>query len=102
MPGRRLKSSSAPAAPRSAASPVVPTPVPVGAPAPPFELRDTPYSTIRLEDLRGRPVVLVFYVADWHPVASDQLTLYQELAPDLERLGACVMGISADAIWSHA
>src|SRR3979411_2770235 len=35
-------------------------PLPVGAPAPDFELRDASGSTVRLSDFRGRPVGLVF------------------------------------------
>jgi len=45
--------------------------------------------------------VLVFYVADWQPVATAQLGLYQELLPHLEHLGAALVGISIDATWSH-
>jgi peroxiredoxin (alkyl hydroperoxide reductase subunit C) len=54
-----------------------------------------------LEDLRGRAVVLAIYIADWHPVATAQLTLYQELLPHLRRLDATVLGISVDVVWSH-
>jgi peroxiredoxin len=85
--------------PAQAADPA--TPLAAGAPAPPFVLRDSPYSCVALEDYRGRAVVLAFYVADWHPVAGAQLVLYQELLPHLERLGATVLGISVDATWSH-
>jgi hypothetical protein len=35
-----------------------------GTPAPDFELHATPDQTIRVSDLRGRPVVLAFYPAD--------------------------------------
>ena len=45
--------------------------------------------------------MLVFYVADWQPVATAQLGLYQELLPHLEHLGAALVGISIDATWSH-
>ena len=69
--------------------------------APSFALSDTPYSRLALDDLRGRDVVLVFYVADWHPVATAQLARYQELLPELQRRGAAVVGISTDATWSH-
>ena len=69
--------------------------------APSFALSDTPYSRLALDDLRGRDVVVVFYVADWHPVATAQLARYQELLPELDRRGAAVVGISTDATWSH-
>ena len=81
--------------------PAGPRPVPTGTPAPPFELRDTPHSRVALDDYRGRAVVLVFHVADWHPVATAQLSRYQELLPELDRLGATAVGISTDATWSH-
>jgi peroxiredoxin len=55
-----------------------------------------------LTDLLGRAAVLVFYVADWHPVASDQLGQLTELQPEFERLGSSVVGIAVDSPWSHA
>ena len=76
--------------------------MPVGSPAPEFALRDTRDSRVALKDFRGRAVLLAFYVADWHPVANSELGLYQQLHPDLERLGASVLGISVDGTWSHA
>ena len=44
------------------------TPLPAGTPAPDFELRSTAEEATSLSDLRGRPVVLVFYPADFSPV----------------------------------
>lgn len=73
-----------------------------GTRAPAFTLRCGPHCVVTLDDFRGRPVALVFYVADWHPVCGAQLALYQELLPELERLGAALVGISADSLWSHA
>ena len=74
---------------------------PAGSAAPAFALRESPHSSVALDDFRGRVVVLVFYGADWHPVATAQLGLYQELLPHLERLDAVVLGISVDGTWSH-
>jgi peroxiredoxin len=56
---------------------------------------------VSLAELRGRPVVLVFYPADWSPVCGDQLALYNEVLPDFQRLGATVLGISVDGAWCH-
>ncbi len=78
-----------------------PSPLGAGAEAPPFALSDTPYSRLALDDLRGRAIVVVFYVADWHPVSTAQLARFEELLPELERRGAAVIGISTDATWSH-
>ena len=47
-----------------------------------------PDATLGLGDLRGRPAVLVFYPADWSPVCSDQLVLYQEIRPMLDMFNA--------------
>src|SRR3954453_19516631 len=53
--------------------------VPPGTAAPEFELHSTPDQTVRLSDFRGRPVVLVFYPADWSPVCGDQIGIYNEM-----------------------
>src|SRR3974377_2199599 len=72
-----------------------------GVQAPDFSLSTTPDQTVTLSDLRGRPVVLVFYPADWSPVCSDQLALYNELLPEFYEFDAQIIGISVDGIWSH-
>ena len=77
------------------------TPLPAGTPAPDFELRSTADETTSLSDLRGRPVVLVFYPADFSPTCTDQLGLYQMLLPEFERYDAVVLGISVDNLWAH-
>ena len=73
-----------------------------GAPAPPFALRYSQHCAMTLDDYRGKTLVLVFYVADWHPVCSGQLERYRDFAPEFERLGAHVVAISPDSVWSHA
>ena len=70
--------------------------------APDFTLASSPEQTVRLSQLRGRPVVLVFYPADWSPVCGDQVALYNELLPEFEAFGAQLLGISVDGVWSHA
>ena len=72
-----------------------------GSVAPAFSLADSPHSRLALDDLRGRPVVLAFYVADWHPVATEQLRQYEELRSTLDGADLTIVGISVDAIWSH-
>ena len=56
-------------------------PLAIGDEASDFALSSTPDQRPALSELRGRPVVLVFYPEDWSPVCSDQLALYQELLP---------------------
>ena len=77
-------------------------PLAAGSRAPHFTLHDGPHSTMGLTDLLGRAAVLVFYVADWHPVASDQLVQLTALHLEFERLEASVVGIAVDSPWSHA
>jgi peroxiredoxin len=77
------------------------TPLPPGSVAPAFRLRSTPDQTVSLAELRGQPVILVFYPEDWSPVCSDQLALYQQLLPEFQRFNAELLGISVDGIWSH-
>jgi peroxiredoxin len=77
-------------------------PLPPGTPAPAFSLPNSPSTSTALADYRGRPVVLVFYPADWSPVCGDQLALYTELQEEFTRLGAQVLGISVDGPWCHA
>jgi peroxiredoxin len=72
-----------------------------GTSAPDFQLHSTPDQTVSLSELRGRPVVLVFYPADWSPVCSDQLGLYNELLPEFYEFEAQIIGVSVDGIWSH-
>lgn len=72
-----------------------------GEPAPDFELETGNGRRIALKDLRGSPVILVFYPADWSPVCGDQVSLYNEVLPEFERYGARIVGISVDGKWCH-
>jgi peroxiredoxin len=72
-----------------------------GSRAPDFTLQTTPDQGVSLQEFLGRPVVLVFYPADWSPVCGDQLALYNEILPEFKKHHAEVLGISVDGIWSH-
>ena len=76
-------------------------PLPAGTPAPDFSLASGPDTELRLSDLRGHPVILVFYPADWSPVCGDELALFNELLPEFQRHEAELVGISVDGIWCH-
>jgi peroxiredoxin len=77
-------------------------PLAPGERAPDFSLPTVPGESASLSDFRGRPVILVFYPADWSPDCGDQLTLYNEVLPEFERLNAVLLAISVDNVWSHA
>ena len=56
---------------------------------------------VSLSDLRGQKVMLVFYPADFSPVCSDQLSIYQEVLGQIEEAGVELIGISVDSSWTH-
>jgi peroxiredoxin len=75
--------------------------LPPGTPAPDFSLESAPDTTMELSSLHGRPVILVFYPADWSPVCGDELALYNELMDEFRRYDAELLGISVDSVWCH-
>jgi peroxiredoxin len=77
------------------------SPLPSGTPAPSFSLPGTTDEVLSLEQFQGRPMILVFYPADWSPVCGDQLTLYNQVLPMFEEFEAQVLAISVDGIWCH-
>ena len=72
-----------------------------GTEAPDFTLHATPDQAVSLSQLRGRPVILAFYPADWSPVCGDQLALYNEVLDEFRRFDAELVGISVDGAWCH-
>lgn len=73
-----------------------------GVSAPDFSLHATPDQTLSLHELRGKPVILAFYPADWSLVCGDELALFNEILPDFHHHGAQLLGISVDGVWCHA
>jgi peroxiredoxin len=72
-----------------------------GARAPEFTLPNHRGEAVSLADFRGRKVVLCFYPNDFSPVCSDQLSVYQEVLPQIAAAGAELVGISTDGSWAH-
>jgi len=78
-----------------------------GSRAPSFSLAassrdaDEPRDWLTDNDFRGRPLILAFYPADWSPVCSDQMALYNAVLPEFERFGAALLGISVDGAFCH-
>ena len=75
--------------------------VSVGQPAPDFTLRDENNQQVRLSELRGTPVVLVFYPLDFSPVCTTEMCAYRDDYGQFEARGARVFGISRDSIYAH-
>jgi peroxiredoxin len=72
-----------------------------GSPAPDFSLPNHQGKPVSLADFRGRKVLLVFYPLDFSPVCTDQLSIYQEVLPQIEEQGVVMVGISVDSSWAH-
>ena len=73
-----------------------------GKPAPDFELSTDTGETVRLADLRGKPVVLYFYPRDDTPGCTTQACGIRDAWEDFRKKGAVVLGVSPDDEGSHA
>jgi peroxiredoxin Q/BCP len=69
--------------------------------APDFELESDAGETVKLSDLRGKPVVLYFYPKDDTPGCTRQACGIRDAWTEFQRAGAKVFGISADTRASH-
>jgi peroxiredoxin Q/BCP len=74
----------------------------VGADAPAFALQDQGGKTHRLEDYRGRWVVLYFYPKDDTPGCTKEACNFRDDLPKLRALGVQILGVSVDNTESHA
>lgn len=72
-----------------------------GEPAPEFTLRNQDGEKVSLSDFRGKKALLVFYPLDFSQVCSDQLSIYQEVKPEIEAKGVTMIGISVDSGFAH-
>jgi peroxiredoxin len=72
-----------------------------GTAAPEFSLRDQDGDRVGLSDFAGKRLVLAFYPADFSPVCTDQLSIYQEVLGDIEAQDAALVGVSVDSVYCH-
>jgi peroxiredoxin Q/BCP len=72
-----------------------------GKTAPDFALQSDAGETIRLSDLRGKPVVLYFYPKDDTTGCTTQACGIRDAYSDFEQAGAVVLGVSPDDEASH-
>ncbi len=72
-----------------------------GKPAPDFELKSDAGETVRLSELRGKPVVLYFYPKDDTTGCTTQACGIRDAYGEFEREGAVVLGVSPDTEKSH-
>jgi peroxiredoxin len=69
--------------------------------APDFTLPDQDGQPVSLSDFLGGTLVLAFYPADFSPVCTDQLGVYQEVLGELAARGVSLVGISVDGAFCH-
>lgn len=81
-------------------------PVQVGEKAPAFNMPSTKNlktlaENVMLGDYRGKWLVLFFYPMDFTFVCPTEITAFSERIEDFHRLGADVLGVSTDSVYSH-
>lgn len=74
----------------------------VGDRAPAFTLPADDGSTVRLDDFRGRTVVLYFYPKDATSGCTTEACEFRDAWPDFHAADAVILGVSPDGVASHA
>ena len=72
----------------------------VGEEAPDFTLRDETNQPVKLSDLRGQTVVLVFFPLAFSPICEGEMCEIRDIWSEFEGTGATVFGISRDSTWA--
>ena len=65
------------------------------------EVKYNPAEGMGLAQYSGKTVVLAFYPADWSPGCTTELCTFRDTFKDLDQLGAVILGISGDYVFSH-
>lgn len=78
----------------------------VGEPAPNFNMQTTANlekldSWVTLDDYRGKWLVLFFYPLDFTFVCPTEITALSDRYEEFQELGAEVLGVSTDSVFSH-
>ncbi|MGC8633862.1 MAG: peroxiredoxin [Candidatus Limnocylindrales bacterium] len=72
----------------------------VGDPAPDFTLPDQDKQPVTLHDLRGKPVMLVFFPLAFSSICTRELCELRDDYAAYERRGVTVLGISVDSTYA--
>ncbi len=72
-----------------------------GTKAPAFTLPSDSGKDVSLSDFAGKKVVLYFYPRDATPGCTREAEAFRDIAPQLRRLKAVVLGVSKDSVASH-
>jgi peroxiredoxin Q/BCP len=72
-----------------------------GKKAPAFTLKAVDGSKIKLNDLKGRPVVVYFYPRDDTPGCTKQACAFRDQKKELTEREVTILGVSCDTLESH-
>jgi peroxiredoxin (alkyl hydroperoxide reductase subunit C) len=72
----------------------------INEPAPAFEARTT-HGVKKLEDYRGKWLVLFSHPADFTPVCTTEFTAFAKRYPDFQAMNTELLGLSIDSYYSH-
>jgi peroxiredoxin (alkyl hydroperoxide reductase subunit C) len=72
----------------------------LGAPAPQFEAVTT-QGVIRLEDFKGKWLILFSHPADFTPVCTTEFIGFAQIHEKLREMNCELMGLSIDSVYSH-
>jgi len=72
-----------------------------GKAAPAFTLTDAQGKKVSLDDFKGKDVILYFYPRDDTPGCTKEACGFRDFWKDIGKLGATVLGVSADGAESH-
>jgi peroxiredoxin (alkyl hydroperoxide reductase subunit C) len=78
----------------------------VGQPAPDFDMASTKNleklnENVKLSDYAGKWLVLLFYPLDFTFVCPTELTTFSDRYEDFQGIGADIIGVSTDSVYSH-
>ena len=78
----------------------------VGQPAPDFDMASTKNieklnEPVKLADYKGQWLVLLFYPLDFTFVCPTELTAFSDRYEDFQGIGADIIGVSTDSVYSH-
>ncbi|HLB01182.1 MAG TPA: thioredoxin-dependent thiol peroxidase [Bacteroidota bacterium] len=96
-----MKKSKKPSKASEKIRPAAKTGLRPGDTAPDFSLPDGTGMMVSLRDFRGKKVVLYFYPRDSTPGCTAEACDFRDNADRIRRLGAVVLGVSADTVISH-
>jgi thioredoxin-dependent peroxiredoxin len=72
-----------------------------GKPAPSFSLEDAEGAKVSLADFLGKNLILYFYPKDDTPGCTKEACGFRDDWKEIQKLGAVVVGVSADGVDSH-